>query len=136
MRRRDQWIEWIRAGEREGDTAAYALSLLQDQLRKAPSSLRFRGLGHQDFAGFAENREATYLVRLFAEFENGLREAWNRAFGESSHPKTMDLLNAVASRCRIPNDRLTEAHRARVYRNSVVHDVSELAAPIMLAEVR
>ena len=136
MRRRDQWIEWIRAIERESDTAAFALDLLHDQLRRDPSSLHHRGLGRQDFVEFAENREATYLVRIFAEFENGLREAWVNAFSETSHPKMMDLIQALASRCRIPNDRLVDAQRVRVYRNSIVHDESEIAFPITLGEAR
>ena len=69
MRRRDQWIEWIREVERESETAAYAIELLQDQLRRDPSSLDYRGLGYSDFFGMRENREATYLLRLFAVFE-------------------------------------------------------------------
>jgi len=136
MRRRDQWIEWIRAVERESDTAAYALMLLQDQLRRDPASLKNRGLGQQDYIEFSQNREATYLVRLFAEFENGLREAWDKAFGETTHPRIFDLLHALASRRRMPNDRLSDAHRVRVYRNSVVHDESEPATALSLAEAR
>jgi hypothetical protein len=108
MRRRDQWIEWIRAVERESDTAAYALELLQEQLRREPSSLKNRGLGQRDYLEFAQNREATYLVRLFAE----------------------------SSRCRMPNERVSDAHLVRVYRNSIVHDESEPATPLSLAEAR
>lgn len=136
MRRRDQWIEWIRAIERESDTAMYALDLLDEQLKRDPWSLKYRGLSHQDYVELARNREATYLVRLFAEFENGLREAWVRAFGQTTHPKMADLLEAFAARCRMPHDRLTDAHRVRVSRNRIVHDESEPAAPTLLVEAR
>jgi hypothetical protein len=136
MRRRDQWIEWIRAVEREGETAAYAVKLLEEQLQRDPGALTFRGLGRQDYAGLARNREATYVLRLFAEFENGMREAWVMALGEATQPRTTDLLEALAARRRMPNDRLTDAHRVRRYRNSIVHDESEPAAPVSLAEAR
>jgi len=136
MRRRDQWIEWIRAVERESETAAYAFELLREQLQRDPSSLTYRGLGHRDYVEVARNREATYLVRLFAEFENGLRDAWINAFAETTHPKMADLLQAFASRCRMPDDRLADAHRVRAYRNGIVHDESERAEPLSLAEAR
>src|SRR5438128_1256530 len=110
MRRRDQWLEWIRAVERECETAQYALHLLEDQLMRQPSSLKQRGLGHHDFAEVQRNREPTYLIRIFAVFENGLREAWVKSLGETTHPKMADLLEAFTAKCRIPNDRLTEAH--------------------------
>ena len=60
MRRRDQWIEWIRQVERESDTAAYSIALLQSQLQRDPKSLDYRGLGYPDFVPVANNREATY----------------------------------------------------------------------------
>jgi hypothetical protein len=136
MRRRDQWIEWIRQVEREGETVAYAIELLQDQLRRDPSSLDYRGLGFPDFVGMRENREATYLLRLFAVFENGLREAWLKAERRTTQPGAADLLNAFAARCRMTDDRLNEAHRVRAYRNSVVHDESEGTEAVTLAEAR
>lgn len=36
MRRRDQWIEWMRAVERESDAAAYAIELLDERLQPPP----------------------------------------------------------------------------------------------------
>ena len=83
MRRRDQWIEWIRAVERESKTIGFSLELLSDRLRRDPSSLIERQLGQGDYAEATRNREATYLVRMFAEFENGLREAWARHAGKT-----------------------------------------------------
>jgi len=136
MRRRDQWIEWIREVERESETAAYAIELLQVQLRRDPSSLDYRDLGYSDFVSTRENREATYLLRLFAVFENGLRDAWSKSEGKTTHPGANDLINAFAARCRMPNDRVTDAHRIRVYRNSIVHEESESAEPATLPEAR
>jgi hypothetical protein len=121
MRRRDQWIEWIRAVEREGELVAVALVVLEGRLRQDPSMLQQYGLEHADFSAGARHREGTYVIRVFAEFESGLREAWERAFGETTHPKIVDLLQAFAARCRIPPQRLTDADQVRAYRNSLVH---------------
>jgi hypothetical protein len=136
MRRRDQWIEWIREVERESETTAYAIELLRQQLQRDPSSLDYRGLGYPDFIGALENREATYLIRLFAIFESGLREAWARAIGKATHPKMSDLLQAIAARYRMPDDRLTDAHRVRAFRNRIVHGESDAADAVNLADAR
>jgi hypothetical protein len=73
MRRRDQWSEWIRAVERESETAAFAFDWLREQLQRNPSSLAYRGLGRRDYVEVARNREATYFVRLFAPGFPGVR---------------------------------------------------------------
>lgn len=94
MRRRDQWIEWIRAVERESDAATYAFELLDNRLQEDPSSLASRGLEHGDAHRVKANREGTYLVRAFAVFENGLREAWQKAEQKTTNPRMFDLLEA------------------------------------------
>jgi hypothetical protein len=37
MRRRDQWLQWIRPVEREGELIAVALVVLEDRLCQDPS---------------------------------------------------------------------------------------------------
>ena len=90
MRRRDQWIEWMRAVERESDAAAYAIELLDERLQTDPSSLTARGLERRDADHVKANREATYLVRLFAVFESGLRDAWLEVEKRATEPKAAD----------------------------------------------
>jgi hypothetical protein len=134
MRRRDQWIEWIRAVIRESDAAAYAIELLDEQLLRDPSSLASRGLEHRDADHVKANREGTYLIRAFAVFENGLRDAWENAEYKATNPRMADLLVAFASRAKMPMDRLADAQRVRAYRNSIVHDKTERAEPVSLVE--
>lgn len=136
MRRREQWIEWIRAVERESEVAAFAIELLDERLSSNPSSLVSRGLEHRDVHHVKANREATYLVRAFAVFESGLREAWVQAEQRITSPRVGDLMEAFAARTRMANDRLTDAHRVRAYRNSIVHDMTDTAEPMSLAEAR
>lgn len=136
MRSRDQWIEWIRAVERESEAAALAVELLDERLRVDPSSMVSRGLEQRDVDHVRANREATHLVRAFAVFESGLRDAWRVADRKATSPKIADLMAAFAARTRMPNDRLADAHRVRVYRNSIVHDLTEPVEPMSLAEAR
>jgi hypothetical protein len=136
MRRRDQWIEWIRAVERESEVAAFAIELLDERLQRDPSSLNVRGLEHRDAAHVKANRNATYLVRAFAVFESGLREAWQRAERRRTSPAMIDLLQSFASRTKMPNDRLMDANRVRIYRNSIVHDLTEPVELVLLADGR
>ena len=67
------------------------------------------------------NLEGTYLIRLFAEFEAGLRDFWQNALGRPSVPLTKDLIGAVGIRSRIPDDRISSAHEVRDFRNGLVH---------------
>jgi hypothetical protein len=136
MRRRDQWIEWIRSAEREGELVAVALVVLEDRLRQDPSVLRQHGLQRADLSAGTLNREGTYVIRVFAEFESALREAWERAFGQTTLPKAADLLQAFASRCRVPPQRLGDADRVRIFRNNLVHAHTETTARVSLTDVR
>lgn len=136
MRRRDQWLEWIKAVERESVTAGVALELLGEALRSDPSLIGYRGLGRRDFVESAQHREATYLVRLFAVFENGLREAWLLAFGRHSRPPMVNLVNAIAARRNVPVDYRSGVHQVRAYRDSIVHDDSEPCDPATVEDAR
>lgn len=136
MRRRDQWIEWIRSVEGESEVAAYAIELLRERLQQDPSALRLRGLEERDADHVTANRGATYLVRAFAVFESGLRDAWRHAERRTTNPVVKDLLQAFASKTRMPSDRLRDVDLVRAYRNSVVHAVADAAEPVSLAEAR
>src|SRR5205085_1499714 len=76
--------------------------------------------------------ETTYFIRLFAEFETGLRVAWRRAFGRTSQPQTARLLAAVAARCRVPDQWLADVDAVRQYRNALVHESDDQVDPISI----
>jgi hypothetical protein len=65
------------------------------------------------------------VVRLFAEFEAGLRDVWTTWAKKATVPKMEDLLNALAARRQIPDDRRNAAQAVRRYRNALVHEGSE-----------
>ena len=78
--------------------------------------------------------EGTYVIRLFAEFETGLRLFW--ATIRETEPPTQHLLDGIAARRAIPPERLANAHAVREYRNSLVHERDEEVAPISIAEAQ
>ncbi len=82
------------------------------------------------------NLETTYLIRLHAEFEAGLRDAWRHAFGQETQPPMRDLLQAFAARCDIPQDWIDGANTVREYRNTLVHEEALEVEPISLIESR
>ena len=78
-RRRDQRIEQLGDVEREYRVTVVAMTELRRRLAADPSVLTGQGLEKKYFDRAADNLDATYLIRLFAEFETGLREAWRLA---------------------------------------------------------
>jgi hypothetical protein len=135
-KRRQQRIEQIRAVEREYQVLSVATQVLRAQLRADPSALDEHGLRVRDFEHAARNLAPTYLVRLFAEFETGLREAWSLYWNQTTHPKTVDLLKAIAARCRAPAEAAVRADDVRKYRNSLVHEGDDEITPIPIETAR
>ena len=84
--------------------------------------------------------EATYLLRLFAEFEAVLQDHLLAVQPQRTAPHRAEhLLNRVASLHRTAPAARDGAHRVRVYRNSLVHrqafsgeTISFLDAPALL----
>lgn len=48
----------------------------------------------------------------------------------------MDLLNALAARCRIPDPQRDNGHLVRDFRNSLVHERDEKAEPLAISTAR
>jgi hypothetical protein len=131
--RRDQRIERLHQVAREYTVLAWATRVLHERLVANPADLKERELKHKDFERAVQNLSATYLIRLFAEFETGLREAWRRAYRRRTHPRTVELLDAFAARCSISQDWHDAADDVRKYRNALVHEEDETIAPITVA---
>ncbi|WP_435015952.1 hypothetical protein TA3x_003509 [Tundrisphaera sp. TA3] len=124
----------IKAIEREYLTMRLAADRLMQHGGADASILREAGLRVADLAQASARLEATYFIRLFAAFENALRDRWMT--WRTTRPKMEDLVNGLASRRQIAADLLQEVHEARNYRNSLVHEFDERIAPITLASAR
>jgi hypothetical protein len=118
---------------REYQTALAAIAILDERLRGNPSWLAEYELRPTDFRNFRENLEATYFIRLFAEFESALRDVWNST-GRGTEPRTADLLDALTSRREIPANVRNAAHGVRKYRNAIVHEESGQTPAVRFAE--
>jgi hypothetical protein len=119
--RRQQRIARIAAVAKEYLAAKSAANLLRARLRADPNYGSGQGWEAADGAAFSENLDATYLIRLFAEFEAGLRDYWGNHLGRMTHPPISHLMQSVADQ-RLSVDRLEDADAVRQYRNVLVHD--------------
>jgi hypothetical protein len=133
---RQRRLNRMRSIMREYRIARVAARDLQARLRADPSLLSEEQLQVADFHNFRDNLEATYLIRVFAEFEAGLREAWARAFGQATSPKTQDLIDSLAARRLIPAPWRAAAHNVRAYRNALIHEGGVDIPPIGLDEAQ
>jgi hypothetical protein len=123
----------IKAVEREYKAMRLASDRLRDEARRDPTILR-DDLGLRDIANASERLEGTYLIRLYAEFETGLRLFWMTI--RPTKPSMQDLLDSIAGKRAIPSDPLADAHDVRVYRNSLVHERDEEVDPISIGKAR
>jgi hypothetical protein len=100
-RPRDKWIERIKAVEREYLAARKAvddfITAMSRGTTTPPPNTEVR-----DVHTMSENLEGTYLIRLFAAFESGLR-SYYATFKETT-PPSKDLIDSIAARRRIPDD--------------------------------
>jgi hypothetical protein len=135
--KREALFNRIRDAEGEFRVATIAVAALKDQLYRNPSALQQAGLSPSNIADCFGNLEATYIVRIFAEFEAALRTYWRQVRGPSYRPRihVRDLIDKVAGRHNASITWLDHAHKVRECRNKLVHE--QPVGPVLtLAECR
>jgi hypothetical protein len=132
--RRFDWHERIKAVEREYWSARIAVDRLSSAATHDPSVLG-DGPRPRDLAATDENLEGTYLIRMFAEFETGVRSYW-RTIKPRSRAPAETVLARVGDRCSIPLDVIQAAQTVRIYRNKLVHDRDQEVEAVVIAEAR
>jgi hypothetical protein len=135
--KRETLFNWIKDAEAEFKAAGIAVAALKNQLSRDPSALRQNGLSPASVANCLDNLEATYIVRLFAEFEAGLRTYWRQVRGPSYRPRiyVSVLINNVAGRLNASTTWLNNVHKVRECRNKLVHE-QPVGPTLTLAECR
>jgi hypothetical protein len=133
MPHKHEWQSRIKKIEREYVVMRQAADRFLEAAFGDPTILR-ENLRHGEILDASEKLEGTYVVRLFAEFETGARQYWGTAW--DTNPKTVDLLDGLAARRRIPNKPLENGHLVRDYRNSLVHEREEKTEVVPIAEAR
>jgi hypothetical protein len=112
----------IKAVEKEYWAIRLAANRLLDEASRDSTVLPVE-LRRRDIATAAARLDGTYIIRLFAEFETGLRLYW-QALRDTS-PKVQDLIEGVAAAHRISDEKRINVHAVRDYRNSLVHERDE-----------
>lgn len=133
MSPRQRRLERMRAIEREWRVASIAAENLGEYLQANPSALAREQLGTTDYRNYRNNLEPTYLIRIFAEFEAGLREAWELAFHQATAPRMRDLIDSISARCVISQGWRDCVHEVRAYRNALIHE-GEGVRPVELRD--
>ena len=114
MTRRHEVMEALNGVVAEHDAARRALGFLLAAAGRDPSLLGSEDPTFADLRLCLRNLERTYLVRLFALFEENLREVWTLSLERPTEPLAKDLLDGCASRQAIRDDGLLrETHQVR-----------------------
>ena len=119
----DEAFSRLRDVRDELEAARFALAHAQAAIADGQDFLRASAVKPSHVNQCASNLELTYVLRLFAEFEEVVRDYWNTVRPRRRPRRTnMEiLLNRVAILCSIPYDTLQRAHAVREYRNTLVH---------------
>jgi hypothetical protein len=115
-----RWLSRIKAVEREHGAVLFAVQYLFRALHEGHTPLR-GSPQVRDLDTATKRLDGTYTIRLFAEFESGLKE-FLRSQKLQVRRDAKPLLDRVAARARIPGEILRNAHGVREYRNNLVHD--------------
>ncbi len=132
-------IDYIRSVERQYLVVSAAMERLAiavaDGRDVMPPNTSVR-----DLVASRRQLEATFLIRMWAEFESAVRSyhGWLQN-DPSPRVRAIDLVNSVFAgrHGRAVLDRVrTEVHEVREYRNALVHDRDEVVLPVELSEAR
>ena len=129
--KRFDWHERIKAVEREFDAARLAVSYFLEEARRE-STILHRQTSASMIRQTLDRLEPTYLIRIFAEFESGLRVYWQYARKRRPPSRTHDLLEGLAAYRKIPDGTLFDVHAVREYRNALVHERDDVIPEVSL----
>ena len=122
MIKRQQRLNRIVAVEQEYQAAMTAAKWLKEQPTADPSFGAAHGWNAKGGLAFCENLDTTYIVRLFSEFEAGLRDYLETYLGKTTEPTVSQLVCQAIPTQRFPQDKIDNADEVRKYRNFLVHD--------------
>lgn len=126
----------MKAVEREYLVAEMARHALEEALTRHSGLLTAGGLSAADLRNYAGKLEDTYFIRLFAEFETGLKDYWVHGLGREPGTRIMDVIASVGARHRIIDAWRINVHAARKWRNRLVHEEDAEGDPVTLEAAR
>ena len=127
----------IKAVEREYQVAELARDALEDALTHHSGLLTAGGLTAVDLRTYRSKLHDTYFIRLFAEFETGLKDYWTKGLGKDPRTRIMDVIDSVAAKHpRIIDAWRINVHAARRYRNHLIHEEDAEAVSVTVTDAR
>ena len=112
-------LEAIKYVELMGDYTAAAVDALEGRRRagefQPPKNKTFDARALEDALQDARK------VSAFAAFEQAARSCWGEHFGRDDAIRLRDLIDGLAARCAIPDERRVGLHAVREHRNDLVH---------------
>jgi len=114
----------LEAVAKEHRVAALSVAGLRAEASRDPTILKADRLTVTDVDVCRDNLEATYLVRLFAEFEAPLRLYWRDVRKRRKTWQTIgaqDLIESVGAYLRVSDALRQRVQRIRELRNALVH---------------
>lgn len=127
------WPSRMKSVEREYSATRQAVDQFLGHARLDPMILR-GDLRPRDVQHASDRLEGTYVIRLFAEFETGLRLFWGTV--RRTRPGTEHLINSLAGMRGVPATVLADVHNVRDYRNDLVHEREGAGKPISIGSTR
>jgi hypothetical protein len=129
--------ERMKAVEREYQVAELAREALEDALARHSGLLTAGRLTVVDLRTYRNKLHDTYFIRLFAEFETGLKDYWKNGLNEDPRTRIMDVIDSVTARHRgIIDAWRINVHAARRYRNHLIHEEDAEAVPVTVTDAR
>ena len=125
MIKRQRRLERIAAVFQEYLAAKTASDLLIAQTDANPSYGHDHGWEPRAGESFTENLEATYIIRIYAEFEAALRDYWLTYRKQTTRPKMYQLVNHAIPDQSFSQDVIDNADDVREFRNFLVHDIED-----------
>jgi hypothetical protein len=126
----------MKAIEKEYQVAIVARDVLSSELGKKPSTLTDKGLEQVHFDNFRDNLDSTYLIRIFAEFETGLRDYWKYRLRRDTAARISDMIKSTSSRQKIDYQKVENVDDVRKYRNRLVHEEDSEARVVNVGDAR
>jgi hypothetical protein len=125
MIKRQQRLQRIANVAQEFLAAMTAANWLRERQEADPSFGRHHGWEAKAGIDFCDNMEATYIVRMYAEFEAGLRDNWMTHFKRDTYPKMVQLVRHAIPNQMFSQDTIDDADDVRKFRNYLVHDIED-----------
>jgi len=132
-------IDRLKAVERECKVVSDAIQRLRVEVADGRVVLP-DGTSARDLDAAHRRLEATFLIRLWAEFETTVRSYYGWLRNDlDPRIRAVDLINTVAASRRgraVADSARVGVHEVREYRNTLVHDRDDQAPLVTLSDAR